>query len=505
MTGFASGDWREDAGYNTLAAELGASFPTGAGVVVLQGEANTGSSPDLLYLPEAAAANPFAGTGVFAGKTFHADSGLGGASGHAAVVGSIFYGAWGSLAPGIPNVHCLLADDLFEALAAPSPPPTYAGRVQNHSWIGDTSGDPDIDDQVLRKYDLMLDRDGIVGCVPLNNGAGSTIPVFMSSCYNTLCAGLRSGDHSRGSTVADGVGRMKPDLVVDAAYTSHACPAVASAAAFLLDGIDPAYPGANHPQVIKALLLAGASKQHLPGWQRAGAAKPYDSVFGAGELNLLHPWHILASGQQTPAPDVERSPRGWDYGTTSTISPARYFLSVPKGQMAATFSVAVTWHRIVTEAESQVIASLPDLDLRLYASTAFAPLPQPLDQSLSVVDNVEHLFLRNLPAGQYLIEVTADTDGVAYGLAWEADLQLGPALHVTTVPAPAATTTVECQGLDPFTTYTIESSANLGQWDAVHSFRTADTAPSFNHTWSDPNASSLTPPRFYRLRWTAVR
>src|SRR5580658_3145976 len=89
----ARADWIADSGYAQLSAELGASLPTGAGIIVLQTEADTsGGATPPWYMPQASSTSPFAGTGNYAGKTFTVDSTLGGYSGHADAVASNFYG-----------------------------------------------------------------------------------------------------------------------------------------------------------------------------------------------------------------------------------------------------------------------------------------------------------------------------------------------------------------------------------------------------------------------------
>jgi hypothetical protein len=57
--------------------------------------------------------------------------------------------------------------------------------------------------------------------------------------------------------------------------------------------------------------------------------------------------------------------------------------------------------------------------------------------------------------------------------------------------------------LDPFVTYTLESSPDLTTWTTEHTFRTADTAPAFQSNWQD--TSPAPGKQFYRLRWTPVR
>ena len=224
-------------------------------------------------------------------------------------------------------------------------------------------------------------------------------------------------------------------------------------------------------------------------------------VFGAGELNILNAYHILAKGRQVYSSSAEVATLGWDF-TTSNTTARCYFFTVPAGRMANTFSASLVWHRVIEDIT--FIPTVPNLTLKLFASTAFTPAASPIDRSNSGVDNVEHLFLRNLPPGQYLLEVSSDTNDHAYALAWEAQLGSGPVLS----PRRNAEGDVfiDCSGLDPFVTYTVETSETLGStsWSSADTFRTADTSPSTSYVWPD-RATSYPGARFYRLRWTAVR
>lgn len=496
-TGRVLAGWREDSGYSQLSTELGASLPTGSGIVVLQSEADVGS---FSYLPVAMTSSPFTGSGSYDSKVFYADSGIGGYSDHANSVGWNFYGISGSLAPGIPTVHCREANDFINQLALSGGPAALAGTVANHSWIG-TTGDAPTDTRYLRAFDYQINRDNILACVPLNNNTGP-VPELMACNYHAMTVGLRNGVHSRGGTVVDGTGRMKPDLVVNESLTSLASPAVASAAALLREKILASFSVADHPQAIKAILLAGASKSNLPAWQRASTSAPYDSVFGAGELNVLNAYHVLAEGQQAASTTAEVSCRGWDYRSVSTSSSKRYFFTVPDGSCANTFSAALTWHRKLALVAGNYTSTLPQLTLKLYAASGLTIVGTALDQSISTVDNVQHLFLRNLPSGQYALEVSSNTNNINYGLAWEAQTGTGPALSVRIDGS--GNVFLDMAQLDPFVTYTIQQSSTLTSWSDATTVRTADTAASTTATWPDTSATAGTS-KFYRLQWTAVR
>src|ERR1700684_916064 len=99
----------------------------------------------------------------------------------------------------------MFADDFFTDLESPTVVQSFPGLVQNHSWIGTTTGTDDGDNYVLRAFDFMIDRDGVVACVPLNNGTGP-MPVFMANCYHAISVGLLNGQHSLGGSTADGNG-----------------------------------------------------------------------------------------------------------------------------------------------------------------------------------------------------------------------------------------------------------------------------------------------------------
>ncbi|MCX6849712.1 MAG: hypothetical protein NTY98_12395 [Verrucomicrobia bacterium] len=491
-------DVRGDIGYTQLAAELGSAVPTGAGIVLMQSEANDQTSPPN-YLPQDGGPGSFAGAGSYTGKTFYAESGAGVVLSHAQSVASFYYANGTGIAQGATEIHNYTALDFLNRLYSGSAPPVFPGRVQNHSWIGST--DAATDPQILRALDFLINRDGVLAAVPLNNSTGA-MPALLGNNYHALTAGLRSGQHSQGGTNTDGSGRMKPDLVVNESETSYAAPATAgTAAALLQSAVALSNTNAEKPQVIKAQMLAGASKKNLPQWVRLADTAPYDAVFGAGELNIRNAYYIQQAGQHPASSSAESPSRGWDYATsTSNASGRRYFFSIPAGRYATTFSAAVTWHRTVVGITGSYTSTLSDLNLKLYASTSFTPGSTALYSSTSSVDNVEHLFCYNLPPGQYMLVVTANSNSRAYGLAWDAQLGNGPAV----VPrVSGGQVLLDVSSLDPRASYTLESSPDLlTPWTVEQAFRTADTTPSFTYTFQPTQTAGS---YFYRLRWTPVR
>lgn len=493
----ARADWRDDIGLTKLRAELGAAAPTGAGIVLLQSEANSIESPPD-YLPQAGGPGNIEGAGDFFGKTFHPESGAGTMLNHAGTVGSYYYGNASGVASGAAEIYNYTANDYLNRLILGETPEMLPGRVHNHSWVG-TYNDTNTDIYANRAFDYMIEEQGKVSSVAISGG---TLSPLLGASYHGITIGSRAGTHSSSGTTIDGVGRMKPDLVAPVNETSYDAGMLGGTAACLLEeGVKMGSANAQKPQSIKAILVAGASKERLPQWQRAVDANPYDNLFGAGELNIYNAWHILNAGEQNASTTVEVGPRGWDYAS-ATVAPAgrRYFFSVPAGRVAGSFSAALVWHRIIVNTFGSYSSLLPNLTLKLYAASSFTAGAL-ISSSTSSLDNVEHLHLYNLPPGQYVMEVTSDTAAHAFSLAWNAQIGAGPELVGTRSPGgPVALT---ASGLDPFVTYTIETGTSLTSWGNAHTFRTADTAPAFGYAWE--HTTPAPEGQFYRLRWTPVR
>src|SRR5690606_17582368 len=116
----------------------------------------------------------------FAGKTIVLQSGPGNVSGHATLVGRYFYGLTLSVAPGITEIDVFDAGDWmgggFLRSGSKQAPPIETHRVQNHSWIGSAGGG---DTDILRRLDLVAQRDGTVVAAGVNNGAGTPMPALL--------------------------------------------------------------------------------------------------------------------------------------------------------------------------------------------------------------------------------------------------------------------------------------------------------------------------------------
>ena len=433
--------WRDDIGLTALEALVGA--PDGSGIIVLQGEAGTS------YLPQAAGA----GVGNFLGKTFTNVSGSSsGTLSHATTVGNYFYGLSVGVAPGVTDIRNYSANDFIGAgflniVDEAELPVVDVAKVQNHSWIASFATTETANSlprgtlgtDVIRRLDYAIERDGAIVCVGLNNGSGSAIPDILAPAYNVIGVGRTNGGHSRGTTPSflDGPGRHAVDIVAPASVTSWATAIVSGAAALILDTTE----GANaEPELIRAVMLAGATKNEFGSWSRT-STRPLDSIYGAGELNVLNNYTIITSGEQTASPSVEVAATGWDYNAAITSgSPVTYYFSVPAGFYAADVSVALAWNRTVTATNTNTspnpnatpsfvfAPTLDDLSLKLSDSSSFTA-GVVIDESLSTIENVEHIYQEILSSGQYAIEVSSDSTK-DYSIAWRATILPNPDITV---------------------------------------------------------------------------
>jgi hypothetical protein len=298
--------WREDIGFTLLQSRLGPAMPTGDGIRVAQIETSVGIGVN--YLPDSA--DP-----QFVDKSINALSSGTGVSSHATTVGEYFFGLNTSVGPGIRIVDAYEANNWcaqgFLNFNSALPPVLETARIANHSWVSSFGLDL-LDNDVLRRMDLVVQRDGVLVAAGVGNGAATPMPRLMCSGYNTLAVGLSNGQSSSGPTLFGPAGRVKPDLVVPLTAASWATPVVASCGALLIQTIQtgaylnnlPAQQALSaEPLLTKALLMGGASKAAWPDWRRGFAAPstngtvPLDYRYGAGQLNIDNSHRILTAGE----------------------------------------------------------------------------------------------------------------------------------------------------------------------------------------------------------------
>jgi len=381
---------------------------------------------------------------------------------HAAGSASKFYGA-GSITNGITDIdvyeadHWLATDPLdpntvVRAMTT-NAPRTFAysaggGNIQvaSFSWIGGGS-DTEIED-ILRRTDLLVDRDNVImtpGILLLSNP-------LLGEAYNVISVGALNVAYVS-PTAKDLPGRIKPDIVTSGSTVSNSAPTVGSRAAFLVDSalnyVGDAQ-GAN-AEAVKAILMAGATKP--TGWARydtGGYIGPLDNHSGAGEVNIYNSYRILEGGQQEGYAGTNLSNNagtyGWDFDTLSDGQQKLYYFEIPTGQTASEVSILTTWHRRIAEngfhdpdGYMLFTPSLANLNLRLHTANAAGTLTGMIDESVSTLDNVEHVYQTNLGPGRYAFELTYEGDDLGvwdYAIAWRGENFLDP----TPMPIPEPAT-----------------------------------------------------------------
>jgi hypothetical protein len=145
-------------------------------------------------------------------------------------------------------------------------------------------------------------------------------------------------------------------------------------------------------------------------------------IFGAGELNIYNSYRILLGGEfdgSESQPAFDSGLMGWDFGTIGNSSALYYTLQLDRP--ADEVSIILTWNIDVidTNPNENIFtpsSSLSNLDLAFYDSTNGFP-GSAVDFSVSSVDNIEHIYLRDVAPGTYTILV-ASGDETPFALAW---------------------------------------------------------------------------------------
>ena len=112
---------------------------------------------------------------------------------------------------------------------------------------------------------------------------------------------------------------------------------------------------------------------------------------------------------------------GWDYSDSlesATANPERFYrFEVGDNQYLNEFSIVLSWNIDITDLGSSQFsfnpsANLVNLDLELFDDEGNV-----VDASLSTVDNVEHIYVKDLPPGTYDLKLSGDSDS-DFALAW---------------------------------------------------------------------------------------
>ncbi len=380
------------------------------------------------------------------GSTTNFPDSLSSESDHADTVAGNFYGIPGGVATNVTHVDNYDANFFLQIfsnadnLVVELPPTNINDPVVNQSFVFFESDGSQATASDQQAIDSAYDNYAAQYNTLFFSGAGNGTPARVNppaTCYNGIGVGVSDGSSSVGPTIDNG--RAKPDIVAPGDATSFSTPYVAGGAAVLLqaalrgDGGSDIHSAADM-RTLKALLLNGAVKP--ADWTNSNTS-PLDARYGAGVLNLFNAYEQLAGGKQgyvvatsvstngphPPTGDTGAvsALNGWDFNTNSSSATTdgvnHYYFNVTNSVSDANFTATATlvWNRQLGE------TNINDLDLFLFNSVN----SNLVACSTSRVDNVEQLWLPQLPPGRYDLQVFKNggtdvvSDAEAYALAFE--------------------------------------------------------------------------------------
>ena len=452
-------DYKSDIGYDDLENLLVFSKPTGANIGVIQVEASLVGGSDSaypIYAPEII-------NSQFAGKTFiFPGAASTSPSGHATGVGSRYYGN-DSIAYGISNITSYESNAWLNSIASETVSAPFDGsRIANHSWVGNGEK-PIAAGTILRLVDRQVELEEAIQVVGMANSAGNS--PLLGSAFNVIAVGRTDGGHDKDSDAVDPVylaGRTRPDLVVPQATTSVAAPVVSAAAALLIEtghdgassvsndstnviGVGRIY-NAERAETIKAALMAGADRvtantsttANISDYRSSGhqTGNGLDDRFGAGQINILHSYQIIAAGEQDSSEDSGSSGgwidlSGFDYDASFGGSAGSNSVAIYKFNADAELklSASLVWNLGVAN-NASLTTTLHDLNLELYDATTQTTTAL----SASTINNTENLWVSLVMGHSYeLLVKSTETGNFSwdYALAWH----MSP---IETVPVPVS-------------------------------------------------------------------
>lgn len=377
----------------------------------------------------------------FGGTTNSFPNAIGVESSHADAVGGIFYGSPSGVATNVAGVDNFEADFFYSNYLNDPTFPGIGDQVVNQSFTfgplsatDQESVDSDYDNYAVQNQTLFVSAADNLGNSPVVCAPGTD--------YNCISVGAyENGTYFNSIGPTSDNGRCKPDITAIGEATSFSTPLVSGAATVLMQaglrgdgGMD--LGGAADFRTIKALLLNGAVKP--PDWTNS-TTSPLDARYGSGVMDLLNAYEQLAGGEhaylssiQVPigSPHPPDNPAGqiaalsgWDFNTNTSAASFdainHYYFQPDSGGGSGTWTATATlvWNRQLGE------SNINQLSLFLYDCTR----SNLITCSTSLVDNVQHIYVPQLPAGRYDLQVwkaggvagsNIVSDAETYALAW---------------------------------------------------------------------------------------
>ncbi|MCA9238770.1 MAG: hypothetical protein KDA37_01155 [Planctomycetales bacterium] len=443
LTGASAFAVRAEIGYDDLVNEYTGLLPDGSGVNIGMVEAeNLGIAGQ--YMPNVNNSELVDVTFINGSSSqFPSPT----TSNHATMMALWITGDTLGIATKVPQITVYEADYFLNSVLRLSPSnagaplaPSY--KVLNNSWVGAFEDDAN-NVEALGRLDYLANTYDVIVPAGVYNGSANAPFELLSYAYNVISVGRTDGNHTRGPTdlAGYGPGRLKPEIVGPRDTTSANTAVVSSVATMLYQSatdtvhFPSADPQAAKSETMKAILMAGATKQEFPTWENASPTQPLDTIYGAGEVNVYNSFFIQQGGQfdgQSTSGGARMGDYGWDYGELSQGGSLFYELEVPDFYTGGELSVVLAWNALVTDGNSGAafdpVLNLANLDLKLYDEQGLLT-GSPLAISESNVDNVEHIYLPETPVGKYTLEVlynTTDNLGAPpslqdFGIAWRLD------------------------------------------------------------------------------------
>ncbi|WP_018969320.1 hypothetical protein [Rubritalea marina] len=500
-------DWRDDVGWDELqewANLRGVTLPVRDDLTVGMVESSTYvDSVETTYMPDPQ-------NGNFSDETIVDVPGTNGAgySGHASTVARYFFGNTTSFTPDVNEVRSYGVNAFINTILFRST--GWDEAVMSHAYIGNlgafqTYTQQEVTDFIMASIDQQTNVSNVINIVGTGNSSGSALSGLFSFAHNNLTIGISEGTHTSGQVPAgyEGANRQKPELVNPQGATSYATGAVASMALYLRYGVTPnegeetetaEITNSEKALTIKSILLAGANKLPFVDWSNSKEL-PLDSVYGAGESNILNSYRILHAGEQEPGL-VSRY--GWNYDSVGGTAVGEvnmrvdvYEFTIPETAHAGALSANLSWNRDTT-GTGFATAYLPlnDLSLTLNKSDG-----SEVYQSDSKDNNLEHIWQPELAPGNYTLRVEHQSSSPQeYVLAWrvdlyseapESELQLG-----------VVDNQIQFTGLLPNEAYVIRRSQDLNSWSQLATI-TSNTQGEIQYTDAGAGSGSQ---YFYQAR-----
>ncbi|MCH2113977.1 MAG: hypothetical protein MK171_03555 [Pirellulales bacterium] len=464
-----------DIGHTELASQLGANTPDGTGIRVQHVEATHNGSGFTDYCP-----NPAVFGGAYVNSTLNAGvtQGSTGFSSHANGIARYYYGTTDSIAPAISDIdgyeafHWMGYDATHIGSGAFNVTPDTSGflnveqgglilpyksdaRIANHSWSF-SHNSTSINGELLRRIDYIVEHDDFLQIAGVSPSGAREV---FASGFNEISVGRTNGIHAEGTKAVDSVytaGREAPSLVAPTTTTSKASAVVSAVAALLLETAqNGALSGgsqitndtrtiyhAETSEVIRAVLMASATRSADGGDPTLNVLDNYnidtannlDLDYGAGQVNMLHSYNVLAGGVHDSVEDGNGSniaTHGWDYdpsfgGVGGTNATGTYGFTA--GVQDQVLKASLVWN---IDIQADLGATIPvsigptllyNLDLELWDATLGTKITTLGATSDSTTENTENIFFDGLVAGNEYEMRVVGVGGLFewdYGIAWQ--------------------------------------------------------------------------------------